>query len=123
MSTDTIVARYDGKSWTSFNIGDIFRVSPLTSLINSIAIDNQNTIWVATTEGILHLDGANWKIYTTADGLTDNDIAGLYQDKSGNIGLTDTVAAFTFLTALPGRYFCPMTIFLILLRTRTAISG
>jgi ligand-binding sensor domain-containing protein len=86
VSTDTIVARYDGKSWTTFNIGDIFGIPPLTSLINSIAIDNQNTIWVATTEGILHLDGANWKIYTTADGLTDNDIAGLYQDKSGNIG-------------------------------------
>jgi ligand-binding sensor domain-containing protein len=85
VSTDTIVARYDGKSWNTFNIGDIFGVPPLTSLINSIAVDNQNTIWVATEDGILHFDGANWKIYTTADGLTDNDIAGLYQDKSGNI--------------------------------------
>jgi len=26
VSTDTIVARYDGKSWTTFNIGDIFGI-------------------------------------------------------------------------------------------------
>jgi ligand-binding sensor domain-containing protein len=85
VSTDTIVSRFDGTSWTTFNIGDIFGVPPLTSLIHSITVDNQNTIWVATADGILHQDGANWKIYTSADGLTDNDIAGLYQDKSGNI--------------------------------------
>ena len=85
VSTNNIVARFDGKSWTTFNIGDIFGVSPLTSLINSIAIDNQNTIWVATTDGILHLNGTDWKIYTTSDGLTENYITRLLQDKSGNI--------------------------------------
>ena len=86
VSTENIVARYDGKSWTTFNIGDIFGVvSPMGTLIHSIAVDNQNTIWVATADGIVHLDGANWKIYTTADGLADNDVAGLYQDKSSNI--------------------------------------
>jgi len=48
-------------------------------------VDNQNTIWVATTDGILHIDGTNWKVYTVADGLADNYITGLIQDKSGNI--------------------------------------
>jgi ligand-binding sensor domain-containing protein len=85
VSTNNIVSRFDGTSWTTFNVGDIFGVTPLTSLIHSIVVDNQNTIWVATNDGMLHLDGANRKIYTTADGLTDNDIAGFYQDKSGNI--------------------------------------
>jgi ligand-binding sensor domain-containing protein len=86
VSTNNIVSRFDGTSWTTFNVGDIFGVvSPMGTLIHSIAVDNQNTIWVATADGILHLDGAYWKIYTTADGLADNDIAGLYQDKSGNI--------------------------------------
>jgi ligand-binding sensor domain-containing protein len=85
VSTNNIVSRFDGTSWTTFNIGDIFGVTPLTSLIHSIAVDNQNTIWVATADGILHLDGTTWKIFTTADGLADNDITGLYQDKSGNI--------------------------------------
>ena len=83
--TNNIVARFDGKSWTTFNVGNIFGVSPMGTLINSIIIDNQNTIWVATSDGILHLDGTDWKIYTTSDGLTENYITGLLQDKSGNI--------------------------------------
>jgi ligand-binding sensor domain-containing protein len=85
VSTNNIVARFDGKSWTTFNVGIIFGVSPMGTLINSIIIDNQNTIWVATSDGILHLDGTDWKIYTTSDGLTENYITGLLQDKSGNI--------------------------------------
>ena len=85
VSTDNIVAQFDGTSWTTFNVGNIFGVSPMGTLINSIMVDNQNTIWVATADGIVHLDGTTWKIYTTADGLADNDIAGLYQDKSGKI--------------------------------------
>ena len=53
--------------------------------INSVMIDNQNTIWAATTNGILHFDGTNWQVFTTADGLADNYIAGFIQDKSGSI--------------------------------------
>ena len=85
VSTENIVARFDGKSWTTFNVGDIFGVSPMGTLINSIASIIRTQSGLLLADGILHLDGTNWKIYTTADGLTDNDIAGLYQDKSGNI--------------------------------------
>ena len=85
VSTNNIVSRFDGTSWTTFNVGNIFGVNPTSTLIYSIMVDNQNTIWVATTDGILHIDGTNWKVYTVADGLADNYITGLIQDKSGNI--------------------------------------
>jgi ligand-binding sensor domain-containing protein len=48
-------------------------------------IDDQNTIWVATSNGIMHFDGSNWKVYTSDDGLADNYISKVIQDKSGNI--------------------------------------
>jgi ligand-binding sensor domain-containing protein len=85
VSTTNYLYRFDGKSWTSFDIRDTFGVTRTNIQVNSVIIDNQNTVWAATTSGILHFDGTNWKIYTTADGIADNYIAGFIQDRSGNI--------------------------------------
>jgi Predicted periplasmic ligand-binding sensor domain len=79
------VYRFDGKSWTSFDVRNILGLPQRNVQINSLTIDNQNTIWAATTNGILHFDGTNWQVFTTADGLADDYIAGLVQDKSGSI--------------------------------------
>ena len=79
------IYKYDGKSWTSRDIRDIFGVALTNIQVNSIMIDDQNTIWVATSNGIMHFDGSNWKVYTSDDGLADNYISKVIQDKSGNI--------------------------------------
>jgi len=77
--------RFDGKIWPPFDVRNIFGVTQTNILVNSVMIDYQNTLWVATTNGILYFDGTNWQVFTTADGLADNDIAGFIQDKSGSI--------------------------------------
>jgi ligand-binding sensor domain-containing protein len=79
------VYRFDGKTWTPFDVRDIFGVTQTNIPVNSVMIDNQNTIWAATTNGILHFDGTNWQVFTTANGLADNYIAGFIQAKSGSI--------------------------------------
>lgn len=49
------------------------------------AIDKRGFLWIATENGLGRFDGKNFKTYTTAEGLTDNEVVDLYIDSSNVI--------------------------------------
>ncbi|MBA4851443.1 YceI family protein [Emticicia sp. BO119] len=74
------VFRYDGKSFTN-----------LTNKIGQhkfwdVLEDLHGNIWVTTLDsGIYHYDGKFFRHFTTTDGLADNQVKSVYEDKDGII--------------------------------------
>lgn len=74
------VFRYDGKSFTN-----------LTNKIGQhkfwdVLEDRQGNIWFASTDsGVYHYDGKFFRHFTTAEGLADNQVKSIYEDKAGII--------------------------------------
>lgn len=55
---------------------------------HSVFVDSKNQVWLGTEDGALCYDfrkGIQPKIYTTAEGLTDNCVSSLTEDYRGNI--------------------------------------
>jgi ligand-binding sensor domain-containing protein/two-component sensor histidine kinase len=86
--------------------------------INSIYQDHQGTLWIGTRRGLNRLDQTrgSFEIFTTQDGLADDDIAGIREDSQGNLWLatpdglsefrpqTKAVRNFSESDGLPGTY-------------------
>lgn len=74
------VFRYDGKSFTN-----------LTSKIGSHRFwdalqDRRGNFWFATTySGVYYYNGKSFQQFTTKDGLADNRVMAIYEDKAGII--------------------------------------
>lgn len=70
-------------SWgvTNFTRGD----GLIGNSVTSIAVDDNNNIWVGTNSGLSKFDGSSWTSYTTADGLADDAISALSFDPDGNL--------------------------------------
>ncbi|MCW3127831.1 MAG: ypdA 5 [Bacteroidetes bacterium] len=47
--------------------------------------DSKGYIWIASDMGAIRFDGYRFKVFTTADGLTDNTIFRFYEDYKGRI--------------------------------------
>jgi signal transduction histidine kinase len=59
--------------------------SEFAGLISVIYPDHTNRLWVGTQVGLWCRENQNWKTYTTADGLTTNDVRAIAEDKEGNV--------------------------------------
>jgi ligand-binding sensor domain-containing protein len=82
--------RFDGKTWTAFDLRNYFSSSDTNIYVNGMLFDKQNTLWVTTSTGVVHFDGTNWTAYTVADGLADNYVSKIIEDKSDNIWVCGT---------------------------------
>ncbi len=79
------IARFDriSKSWLRYSARDILGIKPeaKTSAITHVEkiVPEARCVWFATDWGILRYDKKldTWRQYTTADGLTDNNIRGM----------------------------------------------
>jgi ligand-binding sensor domain-containing protein len=60
---------------------------PSNSIYKSI-LDNHGFLWIATENGLAKFDGKNFKNYTTAQGLTDNEITDIFIDSSQRMWVT-----------------------------------
>jgi ligand-binding sensor domain-containing protein len=79
---------YDGKVWTP--IQDYYDPDAKTTptgtyetaeyFVYSVAVDQDNVKWFATSSGVLSFDGSIWKRYTTADGLFNNQVSSIVVD-------------------------------------------
>ncbi len=47
--------------------------------------DSKGFIWIASDMGVSRFDGYNFKVFTTANGLTDNTVFKFYEDYKGRI--------------------------------------
>jgi len=57
--------------------------------INGYALcqDRNGYIWIGTENGLMRFNGYDFKLYTTRDGLPDNEIFGFIEDKDGRLWL------------------------------------
>jgi ligand-binding sensor domain-containing protein len=74
------VFRYDGKSFLNIT-------SKVTSArFFSILEDRKGNFWLGSVgSGVYYYDGKTFQNYTTRDGLANNRVGNIYEDKSGNI--------------------------------------
>jgi ligand-binding sensor domain-containing protein/anti-sigma regulatory factor (Ser/Thr protein kinase) len=56
--------------------------------IYKCVLDNHGFLWIATENGLAKFDGKNFKTYTTAQGLTDNEITDIFIDSSQRMWVT-----------------------------------
>ena len=53
--------------------------------INTLLVDQEGVLWVATDAGIGRYDGESWTTYDMADGLDSNSITSFFQDEFGGL--------------------------------------
>jgi streptogramin lyase len=71
--------RYDGQHWTQLSI-------PIHDVITSIAVSNQDEIWIGTTHsGIFYKSQQDWKEYHPVPDRPVDRINSIYMDNSDNI--------------------------------------
>ncbi|CCH52977.1 histidine kinase [Fibrisoma limi BUZ 3] len=74
------VFRYDGKTFTN-----------VTSQVSkarffSVLEDRKGNFWFSTVgEGVYHYDGKSFQHFTTKEGLANNQVTDIYEDKAGTI--------------------------------------
>ncbi len=105
------VYRYDGKSVTKLKLQDLYQEGP-TPRPNNWAWpqlqDKNGNIWFSNWAGVYRYDGKSFTTFTKKEGLSDNMVAIITEDKKGNLwfgggGLTRYDGkSFTSLTANEG---------------------
>ncbi|MCX2429531.1 ligand-binding sensor domain-containing protein [Pedobacter sp. GR22-10] len=74
------VIKYDGKSFSNIT----GKVSPARFF--SILEDRMGNFWFASVgSGVYHYDGKSFRNYTTRDGLANDRVTNIYEDKTGQI--------------------------------------
>jgi len=73
----------EGGDWTHISVPDLG--DPF--VYQTMADVNGNGYWVATWSGLSHFDGTSWRTYTTEDGLVDDWVYSMAQDKDGTLWL------------------------------------
>nr|WP_199081655.1 two-component regulator propeller domain-containing protein [Pedobacter sp. ASV19] len=74
------VFRYDGKSFTNMTS----KVS--SARFFSVLEDRKGNFWFASVgSGVYHYDGKSFRNFTTKEGLANNLVTNIYEDKSGYI--------------------------------------
>ena len=76
------IFRYDGKSFTNITS----KVS--SARFFSVLEDRKGNLWFGSIgSGVYYYDGKSFQNFTTKEGLVNNEIGCIYQDKTGNIWL------------------------------------
>ena len=70
--------------------GDTFRQAlgqpgGVNPSISALYRDRSGKIWAGTQAGLANWDGQAWKIFTTRDGLSENDVRAIAEDANGNL--------------------------------------
>jgi signal transduction histidine kinase/ligand-binding sensor domain-containing protein len=54
-------------------------------IVLQVIVARDGSLWMATTEGVSHLQNGHFRNYTIADGLSSNQAHAIYQDRSGTV--------------------------------------
>jgi streptogramin lyase len=82
------IFRYDGKSFTNITS------KVISARFFSVLEDRKGNFWFASIgSGVCYFDGKSIINYTTRDGLADDQVPYIYEDKTGNIWFGTQVGA------------------------------
>jgi ligand-binding sensor domain-containing protein len=80
----TGLARYNGKTWTSYQIPIELPGNDVTA----VAVDDNGTAWFSIRNtGVASYDGNAWTLLNTQDGLFRNEVGGIFTDNNGDLWL------------------------------------
>ena len=83
--------RYDGDTYTSYDRVEGDPVGTVTRIVETAS----GTLWFATTErGLLRYDGSGFARFTTADGLTSNQVRSVTIDNTGQVWAGESASRF-----------------------------
>ena len=83
-----------GKIWAGTHAGQVsfFSAGKWTILdgkpgdaITDLAVTTNGTVWIGTNHGLHSFDGANWRSYTSAQGLLDNFVQAVAVTSNGTV--------------------------------------
>ncbi|MCP4403496.1 MAG: response regulator [bacterium] len=102
-----------GNIWASDIDGGLSRIEnntvaaviePIAGYLEAALVDDDGNIWLGSASGLIrYRPGETPEIYTSADGLADNYVLGLFQDRAGNIWI-GTVNGVSKITKKPIMY-------------------
>ncbi|MBT3303168.1 MAG: T9SS type A sorting domain-containing protein [Bacteroidetes bacterium] len=67
---NSFLMHYDGTNWNSI-------AYPMQTYPSHIESDMSGNVWIGAWNGCFKFDGSRWKVYTTNEGLYDNQVSGL----------------------------------------------
>jgi signal transduction histidine kinase/ligand-binding sensor domain-containing protein len=56
-----------------------------SKVVLQVIVAHDNSVWIATPDGVSHMQNGHFRNYTIADGLSSNQAIAVYQDRSGLI--------------------------------------
>jgi ligand-binding sensor domain-containing protein len=94
--------------WVGTTIGGLFQLQSnrfqlvlgqSNSINPSVSVlyqDRAGNVWAGTQRGLAVWDGRKWKLFTTSDGLSANDVRAIAEDAQGHLWIgTDRIAGAT----------------------------
>ena len=96
--SDHTVIRFDGTQWVSYKEvnteGEFWKIKFLKE-------DSNGIIWVGTIkDGVHAFDGSKWTQYSETNGLLDNEVKFLFEDKSKNIWVVTKTGTSVYYSGL-----------------------
>lgn len=73
--------RYRNGAFTQYTLGEQ-RANPI---VLDVAVAQDDSLWIATPDGVSHMQDGNVRNYTTEDGLLNARVLGIHQDRGGTI--------------------------------------
>ncbi len=102
----TMAEDHDGQIWLGTEVGliccnsnlEVKPATPLTTEIHALLVDRQGALWIGTSgDGLVRRYHNRNEVFQRKDGLTDDFVTALAEDKEGNIwvGTRDGLSQFT----------------------------
>lgn len=57
----------------------------VSKVVLQIAVARDGSLWIATPDGVSHMQNGHFQNYTVAEGLSSNQVFSVYQDRSGSV--------------------------------------
>ncbi len=84
-------------SWQALKIPYNKANNGIPNTIYDLHKDKKGYIWMGTPEGLVRYDGARFKLYTTDDGLPDNEVFSIMEDNQERLWLVTYNAHISYL--------------------------
>lgn len=77
------LARFDGSTFNVMERRD--STGRHVDRVLALAVGRDSALWIGTENGLLRYYHGSFSVYSTADGIPDNEIAALYVDRDGTV--------------------------------------